>query len=75
MKIDDEMIKKINEKLKRKRLINISFIIKKLLSDYDNNKANKIELNLTEKILNFYNKWYDGVKEYINNKIEWKSFN
>ena len=74
MIILDKMIKKINEKLKRKRLINISFIIKKLLSDYDHNKANKIELNLSEKILNFYNNWYDDIKEYVKNKIEWKSF-
>ena len=62
-KIDNVVIKKINEKFKRKRLINITYIIKKLLSDYDIDKANKIELNLSEKILNFYNKWYDDVKE------------
>ena len=62
-KIDNVEIKKINEKFKRKRLINITYIIKKLLSDYDIDKANKIELNLSEKILNFYNNWYDDVKE------------
>ena len=59
------MIRKIDEKWKRKRLINISFIIKKLLSEYDIDKANKIELNLSEKILNFYNNWYDEVKDYL----------
>ena len=42
------MIRKINEKWKRKRLINISFIIKKILSEYDIDKANKIELNLVK---------------------------
>ena len=62
-KIDNEILKKVNEKWKRKRLINIAYFIRKLLSEYDIHKANKIELNLSEKILNFYNNWYDDVKE------------
>ena len=66
-KIDNAVIKKINEKFKRKRLINITDVIKKLLSDYDIHKANKIELNLSQEIMNFYNNWYDDVKE--NSKI------
>ena len=48
---------------KEKGLINITYLIKKLLSEYDTSKANKIELNLPEKILKFYNNWYDDVKE------------
>ena len=40
-KIDDKVMKKINEKWKRKRLINITYLIKRLLSDYDNSKAKK----------------------------------
>ena len=62
-KLDNVVITKINEKFKRKRLIKITYLIKKLLSEYDTHKANKIELNLSEKILNFYNNWYDDVKE------------
>ena len=62
-KIDNEVIKKIYEKWKRKRLINITYLIKKLLSEYDTSKANKIELNLSEKILKSYNNWYDDLKE------------
>ena len=62
-KIDNVVMKKNNEKWKRKRLINITYLIKKFLSEYDTSKANKIELNLSEKILNFYNDWYDDVKE------------
>ena len=56
-------MKKINEKWKRKRLINITYLIKKILSEYDNSKAKKIKLNLSEKILNFYNDWYDDLKK------------
>ena len=35
-KIDDKVMKTINEKWKRKRLINITYLIKRLLSEYDN---------------------------------------
>ena len=59
----DKVMKKINEKWKRKRLINITYLIKRLLSEYDNSKAEKIELNLSEKILNFYDEWYDDLKK------------
>ena len=62
-KLDNAVMKKTNEKWKRKRLINITYLIKKFLSEYDNSKAKKIKLNLFEKILNFYNDWYDDVKE------------
>ena len=41
-KIDNKVMKKINEKWKRKRLINIIYLIKKILSEYDNSKAKKI---------------------------------
>ena len=62
-KIDDKVMKKINEKWKRKRLINITYLIKKILSEHDDSKAKKIKLNLSEKILNFYNDWYDDFKK------------
>ena len=53
---------------KEKGLINLTYLIKRLLSEYDNSKAKKIELNLSEKILNFYDEWYD---EYLyQNKME-----
>ena len=56
-------MKEINEKWKRKRLINKTYLIKRLLSEYDNSKAKKIELHLSEKILNFYDEWYDDFKK------------
>ena len=40
-KIGNKVMKKINEKWKRKRMINITYLIKKLLSEYDNSKAKK----------------------------------
>ena len=38
----DKVMKKINEKWKRKRLINITYLIKRMLSEYDNSKAKKL---------------------------------
>ena len=37
----DKVMKKFNEKWKRKRLINITYLIKRLLNEYDNSKAKK----------------------------------
>ena len=34
-----------------------------MLSEYDNFKAKKIKLHLSEKILDFYNDWYDDFKK------------
>ena len=59
----DKVLKKINEKWKRKRLMNITYLIKRLLSEYDNSKAEKIELHFSEKMLNFYDDWYDELKK------------
>ena len=47
----DKVMEKINEKWKRKRLINITYLIKRVLSEYDKSKADKIQLHLSEKIL------------------------
>ena len=54
MAIDDKVMEKMNKKFKRKRLINVSFLIKKFLNDDD-----KIQIKLSEKTLEFYNEWYD----------------
>ena len=55
----DKVMEKINEKWKRKRLINITYLIKRVLSGYDKLRADKIQLHLSEKILKFYDQWYD----------------
>ena len=61
-KIDKE-IDKINEKWKRKRLINITYLIKRVLSETDKTRADKIKLHLSEKILKFYDEWYDNFQK------------
>ena len=59
----DKVMEKINEKWKRKRLINISYLIKRVLSEYDKSRAVKIKLHLSEKILKFYDEWYDNFQK------------
>ena len=49
----DKALNKINEKYERKRLINISYLIKRILSVYDKNEADKIQLKLSDKTLKF----------------------
>ena len=53
----DKVMEKINEKWKRKRLINITYLFKRVLSEYDKSRAEKIKLHLSEKILKFYDEW------------------
>ena len=55
----DKVMEKINENWKRKRFINITYLIKRVLSEYDKTRADKIQLHLSEKILKFYDEWYD----------------
>ena len=54
----DMKLKKINDQYERKRLINISYLIKRILSNYDKNEADKIQLKLSDKTLKFYDNWY-----------------
>ena len=55
----DHVLEKINEKYERKRMINISYVIKRVLSEYDKTNADKIQLNLSEKTLKVYDEWYE----------------
>ena len=59
----DKVLKKINEKWKRKRLINVTYLIKRVLSETDKTRADKIQLHLSEKILKFYDEWYDNFQK------------
>ena len=50
----DRKINKINLKHERKRMINISYIIKKILEKYDQHEADKIKLNISEDTTELY---------------------
>ena len=54
----DNKLNKINDTYKRKRMINITYLIKRILCEYDKNEADKIQLKLSDKTLKFYDDWY-----------------
>ena len=54
----DKALDKINDKYGRKRLINISYLIKRILRKYDKTEAKKIKLEFSDKTLEFYDDWY-----------------
>ena len=55
----DKTLNTINIKYERKRLINISYLIKRILGEYDKTEADKIELKISDKTLNFYDNWFE----------------
>ena len=55
----DKALNTINIQYERKRLINISYLIKRILGEYDKTEADKIELKLSDKTLNFYDDWFE----------------
>ena len=55
----DKTLNTINIQYGRKRLINISYLIKRILGEYDKNEADKIELKISDKTLNFYDNWFE----------------
>ena len=54
----DNKLNKINDTYQRKRLINITYLIKRILGEYDKSEADKIQLKLSDKTLKFYDEWY-----------------
>ena len=54
----DNALNKINDQYKRKRLINITYLIKRILGEYDKSEADKIQHKPSDKTLKFYDDWY-----------------
>ena len=40
-------------------MINISYIMKKILEKYDKHEADKIELNISDETTEFYDDWFE----------------
>ena len=53
----DRKINKINQEHERKRMINISYVIKKILKKYDEQEAKKIKLNIGDDTKYEYDVW------------------
>ena len=55
----------MRKEFKRKRLINIEFIIKKILEILKPREANKIKIENLLKTLELYNKWWNRIIELV----------
>ena len=55
----DRKIILINLKHERKRMINISYLVKRILEKYDQHEADKIELNISDETLECYDDWFE----------------
>ena len=56
MGINEEVIKKVNKKFSRKRMINILYIIKRMLEEMGLN--HKIKLNISSQTKDYYDRWW-----------------
>ena len=57
MGINEEVIKKVNKKFSRKRMINIFYIINRILEEMGLN--NKIKLNISQQTKDYYDRWWE----------------
>ena len=56
MEINEEVIKKVNKNFSRKRMINIFYIINRILEEMGLN--NKIKLNISQQTKDYYDRWW-----------------
>ena len=65
LKIDNYIMKILNNQYFRKRMININYLIKKNLEEMGCEKYKIIEFKISPKILEIYDKWWVSYKEII----------
>ena len=63
--LDNTNMKIINKKHFRKRMININYVIKKILEEMGCKKYKNIKIKISSQILNKYNDWWNEYKELL----------
>ena len=63
--LDSNNMKLINKKYFRKRMININYVIKKILEEMGCEKYKNIEIKISPQILEIYNNWWKSYKELL----------
>ena len=58
MGIDEKVLKKVNKKFSRKRMINIFYIINRMLEEMGLN--HKIKLNISKQTKDYYDRWWES---------------
>ena len=61
MGIDEKVMKELNKKFSRKRMINVFYIINRILEEMG--IKNKISLNISSKTKDYYDKWWESYLE------------
>ena len=61
MGIDEKVMKEVNKKFSRKRMINIFYIINRILEEMG--LKNKISLNISSQTKEYYDKWWESYLE------------
>ena len=62
MVIDDNVMEILNKQFCRKRMISIGYLIKKILEEMGNKKYKLVDLNISNKTLSHYEKWWQSYK-------------
>ena len=62
MAIDNHVMKILNNQYFRKRMINIFYLIKKLLEEMGCEKSKLVYLKISPQTLEIYEKWWDSYK-------------
>ena len=65
VKIDNYIMEKLNKQYFRKRMININFLVKKILEEMGCEKYKLINLKISPQTLEIYEKWWLSYKELI----------
>ena len=58
MEIDEKVMKDVNKKFSRKRMINIFYIINRILEEMG--LKNKIQLNISSQTKDYYDRWWES---------------
>ena len=62
MEIDDRNVESLNNQFCRKRIINIFYLLKKILEEMENKKYKLIKLDIGDQTLVNYEKWWQSYK-------------
>ena len=65
LKIDNYIMKILNNQYFRKRMININYVIKKFLEEMGCENYKNIKFKISNQILEIYDKWWESYKELI----------
>ena len=65
LKIDNYIMEILNKQYFRKRMININYLIKKILEEMGCENYKNIEFKISPQILEIYDKWWESYKKIV----------